>query len=244
MTSRARRLYQAEDIKQRATEPSQGQPRKCSVLSCGRPTQRSIGRGLSEVYCKAHIEHARRHGSTWRRSYLKAELEPYRRAARKWMRANVSRSEVTRVVAALDRMISEAGRIESAFKLRGKPADEKARIALARLREAGKRGEQLLEITLTVKATMAAIGPRANPEFEAVQIAKMIHRLASGTILRAPDGTPYSAKYAGKRSLFERYPRAEGAFMRILGRKVEDIAGIIATPEVIGEVLALVEGAG
>lgn len=64
-----------------------------------------------------------------------------------------------------------------------------------------------------------------------MQIAKMAHRLASGTHVR-------SAKY---RTL-SRYPRAEGSFMRVLGRTIEDIAGIVADAEAVREVVQAAGG--
>ncbi|MGO4836626.1 hypothetical protein AB4144_30710, partial [Rhizobiaceae sp. 2RAB30] len=124
----------------------------------------------------------------------------------------------------LDSLLASSGRPESAFKLRGRSPNERARIALARLYAAGKSGAQLLEIVLTIKATMRAIGPEGNPEFQHVQIAKLVHRLASGTILRNHEGRPYRDFYRGKPSLFERYPRAEGIFMRLLGERIRERA--------------------
>ena len=74
---------------------------------------------------------------------------------------------------------------------------------------------------------MSDKGPRADPEFMQVQIAKLIHRLASGTH-KTTSGFPMPSKY----------PRAEGRVMRILGHQVEDIAGIAADAEAVQEVIA------
>ncbi|RWB64372.1 MAG: hypothetical protein EOQ48_01775 [Mesorhizobium sp.] len=214
------------DIEHRATAPSDLSPRRCAAHGCKNLTQRSARNGLSETLCKRHVEFRRRHGTHWRRSYTMAELGPFQTAARRWLKAHQADLNLAQVVAALNGLLAGSGTARSAQDARWAGTEEKVRNALARLHEAGKSGEQLLLITLTVKATQSALGPRANPEFQYVQIAKMAHRLASGTHVR-------SALYG----TFSRYPRAEGAFMRLLGQTIEDIAGIVADSEAVREVV-------
>ena len=60
---------------------------------------------------------------------------------------SLKRSEGAKVVAALDALLADSGPSESAYYLRGLPPERRARIALARVREAGIGGERLLEIT-------------------------------------------------------------------------------------------------
>ena len=210
----------------RASRPSSSSPVTCSAFGCQRKTQRSTGNGLSDIYCKQHIEFRRRHGSTWKRSYKVAEIEPYRDAARHWVKEHRTDQQVSRVIAALDAMITNSGTSKSAYDLRGLPPEERSRQVLARLKEVGVGGERLLEVTLTIKAAMTDIGPRGAPDFMQVQIAKMVHRLNSGTS-RTISGMPIRPKY----------PRPEGRFMRVLGNAIEDIATIAATPEVVSEVV-------
>lgn len=218
------------DIEHRAAAPSDLSPRRCAAHGCKNLTQRSARNGLSETLCKRHVEFRRRHGTYWRRSYTMAELGPFQAAARRWLKAHRGDRSLGQVVAALNGLLAGSGAARTAQDARWAGTEEKVRNALARLHEAGKSGEQLLLITLTVKAAQSALGPRANPEFQYVQIAKMAHRLASGTHVR-------SALYG----TFSRYPRAEGAFMRLLGQTIEDIAGIVADSEAVREV---VEAAG
>lgn len=233
--------WRRDEVSRRAATPAPERPRICSTIRvvagglspCTRRTQRSAGNGLSDSHCKRCVEFHRRHGSHWRRSYLVRELAPYREASRQWIRANRTDPQVARVVSALDAMIADSGKPLTANAIRGKPAEEKARNVLARLREAEKTGEQLLLITLTIKATIAGHRHGGDPERQQVQIAKMIHRLASGTHIR-------SAIW-GDRHI---YPRAEGSFMRTLGHQVEDIAGIVADSAAVEEVLAVVRAGG
>lgn len=222
------------EVAQRARGRSLGSSVRCFAFGCHRPTQRSSGKGLSETHCKQHVEFHRRHGSYWKRSYLAAELAPYRKAAQSWLRSRVDDPQVQRVVAALDAVLTHSGPPVRAHDLRGQTPERRANIALARVREAGIPGERLLEITLAIKAIMSDLGPRADPEFMQVQIAKLIHRLASGTH-KTRSGFPIRSKY----------PRGEGRVMRILGHQVEDIAGITADAEAVHEVIASVKaGAG
>ena len=240
LASRNARINSALDIKRRAKEAPQGPPQRCIVMGCNRLTQRAARTGLSETHCKAHVEFHRRHGSYWRKSYSAAEIAPYRRAARRWLRANREDGEVASAIARLDSLLADSGRPQSAFDLRGLSGKEKARIALARLREAGKGGRDLLEIALSIAATYKAIGPRGNPEFRQVQVAKLAHRLASGTVLRNHEGTPYRDIYtAAKPGMFTRYPRATGGYMRLLGEAILKRAGMASDPETINAVLAL-----
>ncbi|TPL88999.1 hypothetical protein FJ950_01185 [Mesorhizobium sp. B2-3-14] len=215
------------DIEYRAAAPSDLSPRRCAAPGCKNLTQRSARNGLSETLCKRHVEFRRRHGTHWRRSYTMAELRPFQTAARRWLKAHRGDHRLEGVVAALDGLLAGSGTARTAQDVRWAGTEEKVRNALARLHCAGKSGAQLLLITLTVKAAQAALGPRANPEFQYVQIAKMAHRLASGTHIRSG--------IWGDRHI---YPRAEGSFMRLLGQTVEDIAGIVVDLEAVREVVA------
>lgn len=219
------RQARKQDIKRRARERTSEPSTRCATLGCSRPTQRSTGKGLSHSHCKQHVEFHRRHGSYWQKSFTAQQLHPYRKAAQAWLKAHVEDANVQRVITALDGLLDNSGRAESAYRLRGLSPERRASIALARVREAGIRGDRLLEITLTIKATMVHIGPRGDPEFMQVQISKLIHRLASGTH-KTPSGFKLPSKY----------PRAEGRVMRVLGHLVEDIAGIAADAEAVSMV--------
>lgn len=192
---------------------------------CNRPTQRAKGKGLSETHCRSHVEFHRRHGSYWRKSYTKAELAPYRKAAAMWLKRRQHVPRVVRVIAALQAMVDGSGSQVSAYSLRGLSTERRADAVLANLRAAGKSGRQLLLLTLIIKAAQSDLGPRGDRDFLHVQIAKATHRLASGTH-RTTSGFPIKSKY----------PRAEGRFMRVLGERIEDTAGIVADYEAAQEV--------
>ena len=254
MVSRARRIHVARDVKRRAKLPPADQPQTCLTPGCGKPTQRTIGKGLSATHCKACVEHRRRHGSYWRRSYLVRELRPFREAARQWLRDNAGDGDVEGAITALDSMLASSGRPQSAFAIRGLPSRERSRIALARLYAAGKDGRTLLLIVLTIRATMSAIGPHGSEEFLQVQVAKMAHRLASGTVMRDADGNPLSLDRSSPhraavprgypRFQVSKWPRAEGAVMRHLGAAILERTSRVATAETIAEIVSMANAGG
>ncbi|MES0074962.1 hypothetical protein [Mesorhizobium sp. M0058] len=201
------------DIEYRAAAPSDLSPRRCAAWGCNNLTQRSARNGLSETLCKRHVEFRRRHGTHWRRSYTMAELRPFQAGSRRWLKAHRGDHDLVQVVAALDGLLAGSGTPRTAQDARWAGTEEKVRNALARLHHAGKSGEQLLLITLTIKAAQSALGPRAHQEFQYVQIAKMTHRLASGTHIRSSLwGDRLAMPEEGReelRALADRFPNVE-----------------------------------
>lgn len=228
MTSRNRRIAQAADIKRRAKAPAPDGPEQCAIFGCTEQTQRSARRGLSEVLCKRHAEHLRSHGHETRRSYSKAELVPYRKAAQEWHRQRRHDAFVQGAIARLESLMSAQGRSKDAYYQRSMAPKDKARNVLARLHEAGKTGEQLFLIVLTIKAAHAELGPRGAPDWQAVQIAKQAKRLrgASGTRTGLP-----------KQPM--KYPRGEGLYMRHLGEMIEERAAHAIDREAVEGALSI-----
>jgi hypothetical protein len=96
-----KRMRRKADIKYRAGEIAESGA-GCMAWGCKRPTQRAAGKGLSEMYCKRHVEFKRRHGSSWRKSFSAAEMKPFRDAARRWMTERADDKWVVRAVEKLD----------------------------------------------------------------------------------------------------------------------------------------------
>ena len=214
----------------RALASSADPPQTCAAVGCRKPTQRTVGDGFSTRYCRDHVEHLARHGSTWRTTPRKTELEPYRRAARRWLKANHARPVVQRVLAGLAGLLAAAGKSESAWSLRGLPPKERARIAMAKLREAKDAPDKLLVIALTIWSWLEAQGADGRfVEFRQVQIAKAAKRLASGT-----------HKTRGGLTMPSKYPPSSGSYLRHMGRAIDDVAALIGE-RAWPEVLALVQ---
>lgn len=231
MTSRARRRTQAVDVKRRAKEAPQDPGEFCLVPSCRRLTQRADQRGLSINYCRTHTEHIRAHGHSTAKSFDRATLLPYRRAAGRWLKDHADRRDVRQAIVELEWLLAKSGRSESATYMRSRPPKEKCRIQLAKIRDAGKTGGQLLEIVLTSLAAVAEKGPPGSPAFRFMQTAKLAKRLTGASGTHFPGNTVWPPS--------SRYPRAQGAYMRMLGEKLEDTVRPLLDSGAVEEVGAI-----
>ncbi len=201
---------------------------RCTLPGCTRPTQAAAGNGHSARYCKHHVEFHRRHGSYWFRSLTAAELEPHRKAARAWIRGNRDDFRISRAISSIEGLMQNAGPWENAYSIRGRPPKERANFALARLRKAGIDPAVILERILAVAMCCEARGiDERQREFRRVQMAKVVHRLASGTH-KTTSGFPLPSKY----------PRSEGNVLRHLGRRLDDIAAFALDGRSIEELVA------
>lgn len=188
----------------------------CILPGCKHPSQKTAGNGYSARYCKHHVEHHRRHGSYWHNSLTATELAPFRTAARHWLKRHHDDLRVRTATASIDGLLHGAGRAENAYHIRGKLPEARARYALARLRQAEVDPKTILERAIAVTACCKAKGiDERQREFRRVQIAKSVHRLASGTH-RTTSGFPIPSKY----------PRSEGQILRHMGLWIDDLAAL------------------
>jgi hypothetical protein len=114
-------------------------------------------------------------------------------------------------------------------------AAKRAKIALARLRVARIKPERIMATVLAVTALIDEDpGSHRTKEFRAVQIAKAIHRLASGyhRVWEVQDSQGRT-----RRTELHAFPRSSGRVLRLLGRAVEEpcewvmdkhLAGVLA----------------
>ena len=176
-----RRQRRREDVRTRVATRAAAWPR-CTVLHCPKPPTGATTSGLNRHYCKAHEDHFERHGSYVKPSYTAAQINPYRRAAFVWLEANSERPAVKAAVAAVRGLYARGGRHEEAFRLRGMSPKERAAAAWARLREAGVDPRLPLAALLAVAMIeLDETQPEFRREFRRVQVAKIVHRLASGS---------------------------------------------------------------
>ncbi len=214
------RAARSRDIQKRLAASAANLPPKCAIPGCGRPTMRAAGKGLAIHHCKYHVQHRARHGSHWRKSYRASDLKPYRQAAAIWIRRNRDDSYVAHSLSALASLVQFAGPIPQSAGLRGVPPRDRAKIGLARLREKGVPPEKLLAIYLAVVMVIEE-DPTSHRvhEFRIVQIAKAIHRLASGYHrrweIRLNDGRIV-------RPEIHSYARSSGRVLRHLGTMIEE----------------------
>lgn len=202
------------DIRSRVSRAEGAYPR-CAVLECDQPSMAHQRSGLNRHYCRRHVEHYRRHGSYSKASYPAVDLNPYRRTAYAWLQAH---REVPAVVEALDRVRTlywRGGRPVEAFRLAGRPPQERAKVIWARLHEHEVDPLQVLAAWLAVAMRhVDDIQPERRMEFRRVQAAKVLHRLAGGTHKR------WERELGGRTEVTElhKYPASRGRVLRHVGR--------------------------
>jgi hypothetical protein len=181
---------------------------------------RAAGKGLAQFYCKRHIAHRARHGSLWHGTYRASERDPYERAAAAWIGEHRSEPLTAVALTGLNDLLRSTGSVVPATSLRGLTPAKRARVALARLREAGVTPVRLLAIYLGISALIEEDpGSHRVREFRTVQVAKAVHRLASG--YHQSWDFPLSD---GRTAPIEvhAYARSTGRVLRHLGRMIEE----------------------
>lgn len=180
---------------------------------------RAAGIGLAPIHCRKHVEFNSRHGSLWHASYSAKELKPYLSAAVAYIRPRLQTDQhIKDAVMKLSLLLEESPH-EIATRLRGMKAKARAKIAFGRLRRKGVKPERLLatHLAITVLIREEPSGPRSK-EFRLVQVAKALHRLASGHHL-------VHEMWVGDRRYkneLHKYPRSVGSVLRHMGQAVED----------------------
>ncbi|MBZ9942642.1 hypothetical protein LB533_16240 [Mesorhizobium sp. BR1-1-13] len=132
--------------------------------------------------------------------------------------------------------LAGAGRVDSATNLRGQSASYRARVAFARLRDAGIEPRRLFAIYLGVSALIEDdLGSHRTKEFRIVQAAKAAHRLASGTHKSWEIFNPLGPDIHTE---LHAYPRSSGLVLRKIGEKLEK-AGEFVAGEAVQEIIAI-----
>lgn len=223
------------DIRRRAASP-EGFEARCVIPGCGRPTMRAEGTGLAAFHCKRHVDHKARHGSHWHGTYKADEIAPYRKAADAWLKANANDITVISAISSLSHLLQNSGPFVPSTSLRGLPVRERARIAFVRLAREEIRPETILAIHLAVSALIEEDpGSHRVREFRIVQVAKAVHRLASGYHrqweFEGNDGRTRVTELHG-------YARSTGRVLRFIGEEIDKACEMVAVDH-LADVLAL-----
>lgn len=196
---------------------------------------RSEGVGLAAYHCRYHVQFRARHGSHWCPTYRAAELKPYLVVASKWVRANRPDPFVTLVLLTLQEILEASGPVEPAMNLGELSASKRARVAFARLHRAGIEPTRLLSTHLAVSMLIEEdLGSHRTEEFKIVQIAKVAHRLASGTHRKWDVWQPNAPSIPVELHV---YPKSSGRVLRIIGQKLDTACAIVAKDHLL-ELLA------
>jgi hypothetical protein len=210
---------------------------RCCIMGCSFPTTRAAKSGLAATLCRKHVLHKQRHGSPWCPSPTGSALKPYIKAALSFVDLHRKDPFVEAALSGLRGLMESAGPIVIATRLRGLPPDDRAKVALARLRERGVKPERLLAIGVAVHALIEEAPQVCHriTEWRIVAIAKAAHRLASGhhRVWEMTDD-------AGRthRTELHAYPRSSGRVLRYLGEVIEKECKL-AIGQCLRDVLAL-----
>jgi hypothetical protein len=226
MQNNVRRERRAARVKARIIAVENNYLQHCTISDpktgkpCGRPTARAGRQGLGAFTCRYHQQFKQRHGSHWCRSPSAKTLRPYIVAANTLLKSRAGNPFVAAACGGLSLTMASAGPVEIATRLSGLSPEQRARIALARLRGAAVPPTRLLAICLAVHALFedAPELVHRTREYRIVAIAKAAHRLASGThkswSVPQPDGSE-------KHIQMHAYPRSSGRVLRYLGEMIE-----------------------
>ncbi|WP_311794790.1 hypothetical protein [Ferirhizobium litorale] len=175
---------------------------------------------MDNRFCRTHADQYARHGSPYRKSYTATEVRRYRLASAAWLKANMDDPSVRNGVERVRGLYASAGQHVEAFRLRGLPTDERARVAWARLRKASVDPMKVLAAALAIEMVIRA-DPQADlkTEFKQVQTAKLIHRMASGSHKRWGEGHTATELHF--------YPRSRGRILRHIGQAAMEACELI-----------------
>jgi hypothetical protein len=225
------------NVRRRVASSTENFMPRCAIPGCGRPTTRAAKQGLDGYHCRYHLQYKARHGSYFYASIRAGELKPYLAAASTWIQAHRDDYWVTTVLTGLKALLDGAGPVERVTDKRGLSPHHRAKVALARLREAGIKSDRLLAINLAISALIEEDpGSHRVREFRIVQVAKAAHRLASG-YHKVWEDVPIGDGRTGTWAIHE-YPRSSGRVLRCLGQMIEDECDHV-TDRYVNDVLAL-----
>lgn len=193
----------------------------CRVYGCHRPARAGTQDGLDSRFCRSHSDHHARHGSPYKGSYGASELAPYRRQAMEWLEANKDDRFVCNAIDRVRGLYDRAGPHVEAFRLRGLSPRDRAWAAWARLRKANVDPRRVLAAQLAIDAIIRGDPqPELKPEFRRVQVAKVVHRMASGSHRRWTGED-------GRTTELHVYPRSRGAVLRHIGTDLDQISELL-----------------
>ncbi len=183
---------------------------RCRVVGCSRPARAGTEDGLDTRFCRSHSDHYARHGSPYRPSYGAREVAPYRDAALAWLMAHEGDTYVRNAVDRATTLLQASGPHVEAFRLRGLSPQDRAKAAWARLRKAAVDPRRVVAAWLAIEMIIRD-DPQADlkAEFKRVQVAKLVHRMASGTHKKWGEGVSATELHV--------YPRSRGRVLRHIG---------------------------
>ena len=212
------RTRRRDDLAKRLTETRIEGRKRCWVVGCieppGNVSSDSLGR-----FCRRHLEHHRRHGDALKASYKAIQIRPCRTAARAWLKRYGEHLHVKAAVKRIEALMLTSGRTIAPNRLRGMSPKAKAQAVWARLREREVSAYEVLASILAVVICHEGDHQKATREYRQVQVAKVINRMAGGTVKRWP--THHTDPTLPKVKVLRWFPASEGLVLRKLGETAE-----------------------
>lgn len=194
----------------------------CRIIGCPHTATAGTEAGLNRLYCRKHEDHFERHGSYTKSSYRLKDIQPRRKLALKWLKAHANLPQIRHATATVERLYRQAGPKIEAFRLRGLKPQERAWVAWARLREAKVDPIRPLAAWLAIALTIHQDAqPELKKEYQRVQAAKLVHRMASGSHKQWEQTRSDESSVIVK---VHRYPHSRGRVLRHLGGQLEKVA--------------------
>jgi hypothetical protein len=215
---KARIASEANDHMPRCTvpDPATGRP-------CGRLTARAAKRGLSAFTCRYHQAYFQRHGSTWCKSPSAAALKPFLTTSLAYIKKHRTDLYIDAALRGLEGLMRDSGPVVIAPRLKGVAPSVRARVAVARMREAGVKVERLLAISLSVSALIEAAPATVHrtKEYRLVATAKAAHRSRHASGYHRVWEVRDNHGRVAQRTRLDVFPRSSGRVLRHLGALIE-----------------------
>jgi hypothetical protein len=148
----------------------------------------------------------------------------------RWLNANQGDIWVSNAIARAAGLMERAGPHIEAFRLRGLSPTERAKAAFARLRKAGVDPRRIVAAWLAVELAMADEPDSAGKrEYRQIQVAKVVHRLASGSHKRwvVAVARPLPGQSKDRVTELHVYPHSRGRVLRHVGEAIEEAVELV-----------------
>ena len=203
------RRRRARNVAMRAALPFRPDDR-CVVFGCGSLTRKAASKGLDGRLCRRHADYHSRHGSPYKGSYGAGIINRYRDAVLAWLEANSTDVWVVDAIGRVQGLYARSGPFVEAYRLRGLSPRERATKLWARLRRCEIDPKVVVASALAVELVISNDYQAVRTtEYRKVQVAKVVHRLASGS----------HRKWNTEGGLVElhKYPQSRGQVLRFVG---------------------------
>jgi hypothetical protein len=180
-------------------------------------------------FCRAHLERYRRHGCAWLGSYTAADLNTYRRATWNWLSENESSLGVRLATGCINGLVAR-GVWKPVRQVARQSVAVKVSVIWGRFGEFDTDPKILIAGILAVWLRVADDYIKgcvpSGVEYRDVQTAKLLIRLAGGSVRRWP-----SRQDGGEPIVLKSFVSSEGRVLRVLGRSASEVAQALSASE-------------